>query len=322
MHSIYISRIIPDLAKNMLTKAGFRVEVNRRDRNLTQKLLGEVFSEYDAIITMMTDKINGEIIARASKDLKIIANYAVGVDNIDVLAAQRRGIIVTNTPAVAGESVAEHTLALILALKKGLLAADRFVRLGKYQEWDPLGFLSDQLWGQTIGIVGLGRIGTYLGYICANGFKMNILYHDIIRSEDFEMLTEAKAVSLERLLRESDVVTLHIPLTPATVHLIGKKELKLMKNSAILINTSRGAVVDEQALVWALEKDEIAAAGLDVFEKEPSVAHQLKTSAKVILTPHIASATYQTRETMAKIAAQNIIDVFEGKTPMGLVRVS
>lgn len=184
-----------------------------------------------------------------------------------------------------------------------------------------MGFLSDQLWGQTVGIVGLGRIGTYVGHICANGFKMQILYHDIVRSQDFEMLTEAKAVSLEKLLAESDIVTLHVPLASATVHLIGKKELKLMKNSAILINTSRGAVVDEQALVWALENDEVAAAGLDVFEKEPSVAHQLKISSKVILTPHIASATYQTREAMAKIAAQNIIDVFEGKTPFGLVRV-
>lgn len=321
MNSIYITRKIPDLAKNMLTRAGFKVNENPQDRNLTLEQLGEVFSQYDGIITMMTDKINQGIIARASNDLMIIANYAVGVDNIDVLAAQRRGIIVTNTPAVAGESVAEHTLALILALKKGLLVADRFVRLGKYQEWDPLGFLSDQLWGQTIGIVGLGRIGTYVGYICANGFKMQILYHDIVRSQDFEMLTEAKAVTLERLLRESDIVTLHVPLTPATVHLIGKKELKLMKNSAILVNTSRGVVVDEQALVWALENDEVAAAGLDVFEKEPSVAHQLKTSSKVILTPHIASATYQTREAMAKIAARNIIDVFEGITPVGLVRV-
>lgn len=322
MESIYITRKIPDLARSMLTKKGFKVVVNGQDKNLTKQQLIDVFGEHDGVLTMMTDKISKEIIAAASGNLKIIANYAVGVDNIDVLAAKHRGIAVTNTPAVAGESVAEHTFALILALKKRLLEADRFVRLGKYEQWDPMMFLSNQLWGVTIGIIGLGRIGTYMGYIAANGFKMKILYHDIERFEDFEMLTEARAVTLTYLLKEADVVTLHVPLAPATVHLIGKKELKLMKNTAILINTSRGAVVDEEALVWALENDEIAAAGLDVFEREPLVAQELKTSSKVILTPHIASATFETRQSMAKIAAQNIIDVFEGKTPLGLVKVN
>lgn len=306
----------------MLSKKGFKVIVNSHDKNLTREQFMEVFEKYDGVITMMTDKIGEEIIRRASKNFKIIANYAVGIDNIDVLAAKRHGIVVTNTPAIAGESVAEHTFALILACRKRLFAADRFVRLGKYDQWDPLAFLSDQLWGQTIGIIGLGRIGTYVGYIADMGFKMKILYHDLVRSEDFEMLTEARAVTFAHLLTASDVVTLHVPLTPATVHLISKKEFKLMKNTAILINTSRGAVVDEAALVWALENDEIAACGLDVFEKEPHVASELKTSAKVVLTPHIASATYETREAMAKIAAQNVIDVFEGKTPLGLVRVS
>lgn len=322
MNSVYITRKIPDLARRMLSKKGFKVVVNDQDKNLTKQQLIDVFADYHGVLTMMTDKINQEIVGKAGKNLKIIANYAVGVDNIDVMSAKRRGIVVTNTPAVAGESVAEHTFALILALKKSLLEADRFVRLGKYEQWDPLSFLSPQLWGQVIGIIGLGRIGTYVGYIADMGFKMKILYHDIVRSEDFEMLTEAAAVSLEKLLKESDVVTLHVPLTPATVHLIGKSELKLMKNTAILINTSRGAIVDEEALVWALENAEIAAAGLDVFEREPQVARELVTSSKVILTPHIASATFETRQSMAKIAARNIIDVFEGKTPLGLVTVS
>lgn len=322
MKSIYITRKIPDLACRILSKKGFKVVVNDQDKNLTKQQLTDVFAEHDGVLTMMTDKINQEIIGKAGKNLKIIANFAVGIDNIDVMSAKRRGIVVTNTPGVASESVAEHTFALILALRKRLLEADRFVRLGKYEQWDPLGFLSPQLWGQVIGIIGLGRIGTYVGYIADMGFKMKILYHDIIRSEDFEMLTEAAAVSLEKLLKESDIVTLHVPLTPATVHLIGKSELKLMKNTAILINTSRGAVVDEEALVWALENAEIAAAGLDVFEKEPQVARELVTSSKVILTPHIASATFETRQSMAKIAARNIIDVFEGKTPLGLVKVN
>ncbi|MEK9146915.1 MAG: D-glycerate dehydrogenase [Patescibacteria group bacterium] len=321
MGSIYITRKIPDLARRMLSKKGFKVVVNGQAKNLTKQQLIDVFGEYDGVLTMMTDKISEEIIAASSGKLKIISNYAVGVDNIDVMSAKHRGIAVTNTPAVAGESVAEHTFALILALKKRLLEADRFVRLGKYGQWDPMMFLSNQLWGMTIGIIGLGRIGTHVGYIAANGYKMKILYHDIVRSEDFEMLTEARAVTFTHLLKETDVVTLHVPLTLATVHLIGKKELKLMKNTAILINTSRGAIVDEKALVWALENDEIAAAGLDVFEREPLVSRELVTSSKVILTPHIASATFETREAMARIAAQNIIDVFEGKTPLGLVKV-
>ncbi len=306
----------------MLAKRGFSVDVNEAGKNLTKVELKNVFGQYDAVLTLMTDKINEEVIGAASPKLKIIANFAVGFDNIDVLAAKRRGIIVTNTPGVAGESVAEHTFMLILACAKKLIEADRYVRGGKYQRWDPMAFLSGQIWGKTIGIVGLGRIGTYVGHIAYGGFRMKILYYDIVRSEDFEMLTEAQLVSLEQLLGESDFVTLHIPLTYNTRHLIAKKELALMKNSAILINTSRGAVVDEKALVEALSKKKIAAAGLDVYEHEPTVPMELRTLANVVLTPHSASATYETREAMAKIAAQNIIDVFEGKTPAGLVRVS
>lgn len=322
MGSVYITRKIPQIATDLLRKKGFRVQVNTHDKNLPHDQLKEVFAKHHALITMMTDRIDEEVLKSASSDLKIIANYAVGFDNIDILVAKRRGIIVTNTPAVAGESVAEHTFALILACSKKLIEADRFVRLGKYYQWDPLMFLSKQIWGETLGIVGLGRIGTFVGHIAHYGFKMEVLYHDIVRSEDFEMLTEAKMVSLETLLKQSDIITLHVPLTPLTVHLIGKRELRLMKNTAILINTSRGPVIDEEALVWALHQNEIAAAGLDVFEKEPQVSSDLKVSARVVLTPHIASATFETRDSMARIAAQNIIDVFEGKTPVGLIKVA
>ncbi|MBI3282499.1 D-glycerate dehydrogenase, partial [Candidatus Curtissbacteria bacterium] len=183
-------------------------------------------------------------------------------------------------------------------------------------------FVSPQLWGKTIGIVGLGRIGTYVGHIAYGGFKMNILYHDLVRSGDFEMLTEAKFVPLADLLKQSDVVTLHVPLSAQTRHLIDRRELRMMREGAILINTSRGAVVDEEALVLALREKWIAGAGLDVFENEPIVPSALSTLGNVILTPHIASATLECREVMARIAAQNIIDVFDGKTPFGLVKVS
>lgn len=322
MNSVYITREIPEIASSLLRRKGFQVSTNSQKSNLKGSELKEIFAKYDAVITMMTDRIDGEIIGSASDKLKIIANYAVGFDNIDVLAAKRHGIVVTNTPAVAGESVAEHTFALILACSKKLIESDRFVRLGKFHQWDPSAFLSKQIWGQTIGIVGLGRIGTYVGQIAFYGFRMKILYHDIQTAEDFEMLTEAKRVSLTNLLKQSDIVTLHVPLMPQTHHLIGKNELKLMKNSAILINTSRGPVIDEEALIWALHSNEIGAAGLDVYEKEPHVPPEFKVSSKVVLTPHTASATFETRDAMARIAAENIIDFFDGKTPQGLIKVS
>lgn len=316
---VYITAKIPEIAHDMLVRRGFMISVNDSIKEVSKKKLFEVFKTCDAVLTMMTDKVDGELIAKSGKQLKVIANYAVGYDNIDVVGAKRRGIVVTNTPGVAGESVAEHTFALILACAKRIIERDKYVRSGKFEKWDPMGFLTRQIWGQTIGIIGLGRIGTYVGHIAYGGFRMNILYHDILRSEDFEMLTDAKFVSLDKLLKESDVVTLHIPLAPKTLHLIGRRELLLMKRSAILINTARGSVVDEKALIEVLSDGKIAAAGLDVFEHEPSISRELRVLPNVVLTPHVASATLETREAMAKIAAQNIIDVFEGRTPFGLV---
>ncbi len=319
---IYITSQIPDTCARHLEKKGYKVDVNDSGKGLTKKELCDVFSKYDAVVTTVPDHVDEDIIDSASKKLQLIANYAVGFDNINVLYAKRRGIVVANTPGVAGESVAEHTFALILACSKRLITADKFVRLGKYHRWDPMAFLTPQIWGKTIGIVGLGRIGTYVGHIAFSGFQMKILYHDIVRSEDFEMLTEAKFRSLDSLLREADVVSLHVPLIPTTHHLIGKREFMLMKPSAILVNTARGPVVDEKALIWALSEKKIAMAGLDVYENEPHIGHELTTLGNVILTPHIASATVETREAMAKITAENIIAVFEGKDPPGLVKVS
>lgn len=321
MPSVFITAKIPDVGASLLRKRGFRVKVGDSNRNLTKEQLKETFGKYEGVITLFTDIIDEDVLTNASPKLKIISNFAVGFDNIDVLTAKRRGIVVTNTPGVAGESVAEHTFMLILACAKRLIEADKYVRRGQFGRWDPTAFLSPQIWGKTLGIVGLGRIGTYVGHIAYGGFRMRILYYDIVRSEDFEMLTEAKQTSLDHLLKESDIVTLHLPLSPGTKHLIGKKELEMMKNTAILVNTSRGALVSERALIWALSAKKIAAAGLDVFEHEPQIPGELKTLSNVVLTPHIASATVETREAMARIAAQNIIDVFEGRTPFGLVKV-
>ncbi len=318
---VYITSPIPEIGIITLKKAGLEIFVNDKEA-ATQADLMQAVLDYDAVLTSVLDKIDEKIIKAASPKLKVIANFAVGWDNIDIMAAQRRGISVTNTPGVAAESVAEHTFALILGCFKQLIAADRYVRGGNFKGWRANLFLSHQVWGKTIGIVGLGRIGAYVGHIAYGGFKMKILYHDVCRVEDFELLTEAKPASLGKILKEADIVTLHVPLTDATRHLIGREELGMMKKEAILINTARGAIVDQEALVSALREKKIAAAGLDVYEDEHDIPHALRVLGNVILTPHSASATYETREAMAKIAAQNIIDVFEGREPIGLVKVS
>ena len=322
MPKIYITGVIPQIGVEMLRRKGFEVADNKSGKDLATEGLKKIACEYDAIISMVNDKIDAQIIAAASPKLKVISNYAVGLDNIDLEAATKRNIKITNTPGVASESVAEHVFALILACRKSLIAADRFVRTGKYLKWDPNLFVSAQLQGQTIGIIGLGRIGTFVGQIAYGGFRMKIMYFDIKRSEDFELICEAKFSSVDSILKEADIVTLHVPLTEKTKHMIGKDELEVMKNTSILINTSRGPVVKEDALVWALKTKEIAFAGIDVFEFEPNISKELLKLENIVLTPHIASATIETREEMSRIAAQNIIDVFEGKEPFGLVKIS
>lgn len=266
MPSVYICDVIEENGLEMLRSKGFAVEINKSGRDLTPDGLKKILGEHDAVISMVGNKIDEKLIKSAGRKLKIIANYAVGFDNIDILAAKKKKIAIANTPGVASESVAEHTFSLILALKKHLFSADNFVRSGKFAKFDPNLYLSRQLWGQTIGIVGLGRIGTFVAQIAYGGFRMKVLYSDQKRAEDFELIYEAEFSPIEDILKRADVVSLHVPLAPQTIHLIGRRELKLMKNSAILINTARGPIVDEEALVWALKEREIAGAGLDVFK--------------------------------------------------------
>ena len=266
MPKVYICDVIEENGIASLKQKGFEVEINKSGKDLDFENLKNIFSSYDAVITMIYNKIDSKLIKSASKKLKIISNYAVGFDNIDVKTAQNRKIAVTNTPGVASESVAEHVFSLIAALNKHLFEADRFIRSGKFSRFDPNLFLSNQLWGQTIGIIGLGRIGMFVGQIAYGGFRMKITYFDVKRSEDFELVCNAQYGDVESVLKRADVVTIHVPLLPSTHHLFGRRELKLMKNSAILINTSRVPVVDEEALIWALREKEIAGVGLDVFE--------------------------------------------------------
>jgi glyoxylate reductase len=253
--------------------------------------------------------------------LKVIANYAAGFDNIDIEAAKQRNIMVTNTPGVLSETVAEHTFALMMAIAHRIPEADRFVRAGKFTAWGPELFLGTDLCHKTLGIIGLGRIGSRCALHAAKGFGMKILYTDPQPNQDFEKEFGAVYVEkIDELLPQCDFVSIHVPLTDSTRHLINEERLKKMQPYAYLINTSRGAVVDEKALVQALKDGVIKGAALDVFEFEPEISPELKELDNVVLTPHIASGTLETRSKMAELAATNIIEVLEGRTPPNLVK--
>lgn len=321
MPKVFITRQIPDVGPNFLREAGYEVEVAPQDAVISREALLEGVKGVDALLPLLTDKIDAEVMDAAGKQLKIIANYAVGVDNIDLKAAADRGIVVTNTPEVLSETVAEHAFALMLALAHRIPESDRFTRAGKYKGWEPMLLLGRDLSHKTLGIVGLGRIGTLVAQHAVKGFEMRALYFDVKRNEEFEKEFGAEfRENADDIFREADFVTIHVPLLPTTRHLVNAQRLGLMKKSAYLVNTSRGPVVDEQALVEALRNGTIAGAALDVFENEPALAPGLDDLDNIILTPHTASATIETRGKMAELAAQNIIAVLNGKRPLTPVR--
>ena len=308
---MFVTRIIPKKGIQLLRRH-FLVKVYPKDQAISRKELLKEVKQCDALLSLLTEKIDREVL-NANPKLKVVSNYAVGYDNIDVKAATAKGIIVCNTPGVLEDAVAEHTFALMLALSKRIVEADCFVRAGKYKRWEPMLLLGTELKGKIIGIIGLGRIGAGVAERARRGMGVNVLYHDIKRNKDFEEKYQAKYVSLSELLKKSDFVSLHVPLLPSTRHLIGKEELRLMKKTAYLINTSRGPVVDEKALVEALQKKHIAGVGLDVYENEPKLTPGLTKLKNAVLTPHTASATVEARTAMSELAAQNIIDVLKGK---------
>lgn len=323
MAKIFVTRPIPEAGINTLKEKGYEVVVSAYDRVLTKEELITALrgQNYDAVLCLLTDKIDGEVLDTAGKQVKIFANYAVGFDNIDLKAAEERGMMITNTPGVLTNTVAEHTFALMLAVAHRIAEADRFTRAGKYEGWAPMLLLGNDVSGKTIGIVGLGRIGSRVAHHAVKGFDAKVIYHDIKRNEDFEK--EFGAVykeKLEDLLKEADFVSIHVPLLDATRHLINAERLKVMKPTAYLINTSRGPIVDEAALVGALKNKTIRGAAIDVFENEPKLAPGLAGLENVIITPHIASGTEETRSAMAELAAQNIIAALEGKEPPNLVK--
>jgi lactate dehydrogenase-like 2-hydroxyacid dehydrogenase len=318
---VKVTRLIPEEGIIMLKEKGIEVQISQYDKVLTRDELKKFVKGANAILCLLTDKIDGAIMDAAGKQLKIIANYAVGFDNIDLAAAKSRKIMVTNATAPeVSEAVAEHTFALMLDVSRRISEGDRFTRAGKYIGWEPMLLLGDSLDGKVLGIVGLGRIGSSVARRATRGFGMKVLYNDIRQNLDFEAEFGGRFVAkLEELLPQCDIVSLHVPLLPSTLHLIDAKKLSLMKRTAILINTSRGPVVDEKALVEALKKNKISGAGLDVFENEPLLAEGLVQLENVVLTPHTASATMAARQAMSRVAAENIIAVYEGQQPPNLV---
>ena len=308
---VFVTRQIPKKGI-LLLRRHFLVKVYNKDQAIPRKELLKEVKHCDALLSLLTEKIDSEVF-KANPNLKVVSNYAVGYDNVDVKAATANGIPVCNTPGVLENAVAEHTFALLLALCKRIAEADQYVRAGKYKRWEPMQLPGTALEGNTIGIIGLGRIGAGVAERARKGMGVNVLYHDIKRNKQFEKELQAKFVSLPELLKKSDFVSLHVPLLPSTRHLISKEELRLMKKTAYLINTSRGPVIDEKALVDALKKKHIAGAGLDVYENEPSLTPGLTKLKNVILTPHTASATVEARTAMSELAAQNIIDVLQGR---------
>ncbi len=280
----------------------------------SRETLLESVSGMEGLLSLLTDRVDAELLDAAPK-LRVVSNCAVGVDNVDVREATRRGILVTNTPDVLTETTADLTFALILAASRRLSEAERFARRGAFQGWHPLLFLGQDVGGKTLGIVGLGRIGKAVARRGAFGFGMRVLYSHPRRDEAFEREVPCLRVELRRLLQEADVVSLHVPLTEATHHLIGDCQLRSMKRTAVLVNTSRGPVIDEAALVEALREGWIFAAGLDVFEREPEIQEELRSAPNAVILPHIGSASVDTRGRMANNAVDNLLAGLAGRRP-------
>lgn len=316
MAKIFVTRPIPTIGLELLRK-DHEVVIHEEDAVLSKEDLISTISgkNYEAIITLLTDKVDDSVLEAAGPQLKIIANYAVGFDNIDLEAAKKRNIFVTNTPGAANQAVAEHTITLMLALAKSVVAADSYIRNGKYTQWEPKLFLGPQVSSKTLGIIGVGNIGKTVVQMASLGFNMKVIYNDIAKNDQLEMIYKAKFSDVPNLMKQADFVVVLVPLLPSTKHLINAEKLAMMKKTAYLINTSRGPIVDEQALVEALKNKLIAGAALDVFENEPQVHPDLLTMENVVLTPHIASATIETRDQMSKMVALNVAAALAGQTP-------
>ena len=314
-----VAREIPAAGLRLLQEAGYEPATLSEDPPGRDALI-EAIPGAAALLTTVTEKIDAEILDAAGESLRVIANMAVGYDNIDVKAATESGVSVTNTPGVLDETTADTAFMLLLAAARRLGEAERMLRAGQWKAWGPKQLTGPDVWGKTIGIVGMGRIGEAVARR-ARGFGMKILYYARSEKPEAESELGAERRDLDELLRQSDFVSVHTPLNDETHHLISERELSLMGEEAVLVNTSRGAVVDEAALAEALAEGRIFSAGLDVYEEEPKVHPKLMDLENVVLAPHIGSASIETRDRMATMAAENIVAALKGQTPPNVVNV-
>lgn len=315
---VYITRRIPDSVLKKISESCDVEMWQEEEMPVPREVLESKIADIDGLFCLLTETVDEALLDRAKK-CKVISNMAVGYNNINVDAASRKGIMVTNTPGVLTETTADLTFALLMATARRIVEAADFLRQGEWKTWSPMLLTGQDVFGATIGIVGLGRIGEALARR-AKGFDMRILYYNRSRKEEAEQALGMEHVELDRLLKESDFVCIMVPYTPDTINLIGERELSLMKDTAILINTARGGIVDEEALYQALKNQTIWAAGLDVFKEEPvKPDHPLLTLTNVVTLPHIGSASVRTRTLMAELAAANLVQGVTGQTPIHLV---
>lgn len=313
---VLITRDLPEIAYRLLEER-CELVTNPEDVVFDRQTLIDKATGCQAVLCSLSDTIDGPLMD-ALPGVKVFANCAVGYDNMDVGAAKARGVLVTNTPGVLSDTTAETAWALLFAASRRIVEADRFARSGRWESFHYKDFLGQDLYGKTLGVIGAGRIGQRF---CekSRGYHMPILYHNRSRDLDFEKRFNAEYVSLERLMAESDFISIHVPLNEETHHLIDAGALALMKPTAVLVNTSRGPVIDEAALAAALKNGTLFAAGLDVYEKEPEIHPDLLPLSNVVLLPHIGSASVETRDRMAEMAAKNVLAVLDGKEPPNLI---
>lgn len=313
---VFVTRKIPESGLKIL-KNEFELEINPYNRVLSKVEIIKGLNGKDGLLCLLTDQIDNEVI-KSEPGLKMIASYAVGYDNIDVKTATTLKIPVSNTPDVLTDATAEMAWALLFSVARRIVEGDKFTRNGKFKGWDPMLLHGQNIQNKTLGVIGSGRIGTSMA-LKSQGFNMKILYTDKSKNHILEEKLNAKKVELDELIKTSDFISVHVPLNDSTYHIINEKRLKMMKKTAILINTSRGPIVDEDALVKALKEKWIFGAGLDVYEHEPKISEDLKKLDNVIIQPHSASATYETRSKMAEMAAENMIAGLKGEIPPNCV---
>jgi len=308
---VFITRALPEIAFRLLKQNNISFDYFKSDNPIPRKLLLKKVKECDALISLLTEKIDKEVIDNMP-NCRIIANYAVGYNNIDIEYAKKKKIIVSNTPDVLTESTADLTMALVLACARRLSEGERLVRSGKFKGWEPLLLLGMELKNKTFGILGAGRIGSAVARR-AKSFGTNIIYTDNSKNPKLEKETGAKKVSLTDLLKNSDIISLHLPLNENTFHYLNEDRLNQLKKNSMLINTTRGEIIDEKALIKLLKKNKFMAVGLDVFENEPDLNPELLKFPNVLVMPHLGSATEEARNGMAELAARNVINVLKGK---------